>query len=46
MKMKNIEKKQILLELKEKTNNCLKSRKHANDLIEIISKLQVKVFIS
>ncbi|XP_060598961.1 nucleolar complex protein 4 homolog B-like [Ruditapes philippinarum] len=40
MKMKNSEKKQILLEIKEKTSNCLNSRKHANDLIEVISKLQ------
>ncbi|XP_045173435.2 nucleolar complex protein 4 homolog B-like [Mercenaria mercenaria] len=40
MKMKSSEKKQVLLEIKQKTNNCLNSRKHANDLIDIISKVQ------
>lgn len=32
--------KSILADIKEKTNNCLSSRKYANDLIDIIAKLQ------
>lgn len=39
--MKKKDKKAVLNDIKEKTNNCLNSRKHANDIVDIISKLQV-----
>ena len=40
--MKKSEKKLILAEIKEKTRRCLESRKNANDLVSIISFLQVR----
>lgn len=39
--MKSKDKKSISNDIREKTNRCLENRKHANDIIDIISKLQV-----
>ncbi|KAL4223523.1 Nucleolar complex protein 4 [Mactra antiquata] len=38
--MRTPEQKKLLSEIKQKADSCMNSRKHANDLLDIISKLQ------
>ena len=44
--MKTKDKKAALAGIKDKTDRCLESRKHANDIIDIISKLQVWIWFT